>query len=260
MPRLTLFAKGNSDLTESLFLCPDATAPWNGLNEALRSERPAWRVRLQHETLTRSDALLAATGTVPPDVVPLDLGWPYDAASQFSAGFFDAEADVYLLSIQPDVTTTLLRHRRSGAVFFPGSARNRSPASRDWLRSECEPVPALSPDEALEHWLAIVGRLRRKTRAPILFYNLSSVVPGEQVESYRGLADSLSTRIKRFNLALIALSERSDAIVVDVDRLVAHGGADRLKLDSVRLTCEGNRLVAQEVLRILEAYDCFSIA
>ena len=37
-----------------------------------------------------------------------------------------------------------------------------------------------------------------------------------------------------------------------VDRVVARAGADRLKLDSVRLNAEGSRLVAWEVLRVLE--------
>jgi hypothetical protein len=44
---------------------------------------------------------------------------------------------------------------------------------------------------------------------------------------------------------------------VDVDRIVACAGADRLKVDLLHLTAEGWRLVAEEVARILDERGCF---
>ena len=56
---------------------------------------------------------------------------------------------------------------------------------------------------------------------------------------------------------MIELSERIGISIVDVDAVVARGGADRLKFDPTHLTAEGNRLVAEEVVRILEDLGCF---
>jgi hypothetical protein len=66
--------------------------------------------------------------------------------------------------------------------------------------------------------------------------------------------ESLSTRIRRFNLALVELSRETGVSIVDVDRIVACGGAEALKLDATHLTAEGCRAVAEEVLRILRDY------
>jgi hypothetical protein len=42
--------------------------------------------------------------------------------------------------------------------------------------------------------------------------------------------------------------------------IVARGGADRLKIDALHLTAEGCRLVAEEVLRILEDFGLLTVA
>jgi hypothetical protein len=63
--------------------------------------------------------------------------------------------------------------------------------------------------------------------------------------------------VRRFNLGLAELATRLDFSIVDVDRIVACAGADRLKVDLVHLTAEGLRLVTEEVVRILEERGCF---
>ncbi|HEY5410217.1 MAG TPA: hypothetical protein VIJ94_05760, partial [Caulobacteraceae bacterium] len=69
--------------------------------------------------------------------------------------------------------------------------------------------------------------------------------------------DSLAVRIRRFNLMLMDLSRQTGVSIVDVDSIVAKAGADRVKLDFNHLTGEGNRLVAEEVVRVLEDYGLF---
>jgi hypothetical protein len=110
----------------------------------------------------------------------------------------------------------------------------------------------ISVEAALANFEAIVRRLRARGDAPVLIYNLSSVAPGERVHDYRGLEDLASTRIKRLNLGLIELSQRTGISVIDVDAIVARGGADRLKIDTTHLTAEACRLVAEEVVRVLD--------
>ena len=252
MPRLTMFAKGNSDIADSLFACEDPSGRWGGINEALRARKSGWRVVMRHETFIRSDALLQADGEIPAALSHLPLAWPYDAASQFSPALFDGSADAYVLSIQPDVTMKLARHKATGRVFYPGAPLTTPPEVRAWLKAECEVAPLLSPEDSVSNLRGVIARLRLRSEAPVLILNLSTVLPGDVASTYRGIEGALSTRIKRFNLAVVALSEQTGAIVVDVDRVVARAGADRLKLDSVRLNAEGSRLVAWEVLRVLE--------
>lgn len=252
MPRLTVFAKGNSDVADSLFACEDASARWDGLNEALRDRRSPWRVRTRHETFTRSDALLQAPGDVPQALRAITFAWPYGAASQFGTAFFDEPVDAYVLSIQPDVTTKLARHRATGCLFYPGPPSEMSSELRVWLRAECDVSPLLTPEQSCANLNAIVERVRARSQAPILIYNLSSVTPGDRVARYRGFDETLKTRILRFNLALVALSTETGVFIVDVDRIAACAGADRVKLDHVRVNVEGSRLVGAEVVRLLQ--------
>jgi lysophospholipase L1-like esterase len=97
---------------------------------------------------------------------------------------------------------------------------------------------------------AIIGRIRQSSEAPILVYNVSSIVPGETVHCLQGLGEIYSTRCRRFNLGLAELSEETGISVVDVDSIVARAGADKLKIDAMHLTADGYRLVAEEVVRI----------
>lgn len=253
MRRVNLFLKGNLDVRDSLHsLRLNGEVRWNGVNEVLRARFPDTAIRLQHETWTRSDALLASDGTPPADLAErgLSLG-AYPARAQFSHAVFDARADAIILSIQPDIATNLLRHREQGYLLHPADMAECTPADLAWLRSSFEPVRPLDPARSMENFRSIVERLRSRSDAPILVYNVSSVVPGDRVHCHAGLGDMLSTRIRQFNLGLIALSQETGISVVDVDAIVARHGADRLKVDALHLNAEGCRLVAEEVVSIL---------
>ena len=90
-----------------------------------------------------------------------------------------------------------------------------------------------------------------RTEAPILVYNVSSIVPGETVHCLQGLGEIYSTRCRRFNLGLAELSEQTGISIIDVDSIVGRAGADKVKLDAMHLTADGYRLVAEEVVRVL---------
>lgn len=253
MRRVNLFLKGNLDLRDSLHsLRLNGTVRWNGVNEIVRERFPDTVIRLRHETWTRSDALLASDGETPADLTErrLTLG-AYPAQAQFSQAVFDAQADATVLSIQPDIATNLLRHREQGYLLYPGDLGECAPDDLAWLRSNFEGVRPLDADRSMANFRTIVERLRRRSEAPILVYNVSSVVPGDRVHCHSGLDDMLSTRIRRFNLGLIELSQETGISVVDVDAIVARHGADRLKLDTLHLNANGCRLVAEEVVSIL---------
>lgn len=103
----------------------------------------------------------------------------------------------------------------------------------------------------------VVERLWQDRDVPVLIYNMSSVIPGDRVHCYMGLDETYSTRIRRYNLALIELSQELGFSIVDVDNVLARHGAGGLKLDVMHLQPEGYRLIAQEVVRILDDLGVF---
>jgi hypothetical protein len=262
LKRLTIFAKGNLDVRDTLHaLRLNGDIVWNGVNDALRERGAGVTARVQHQTWTRSDALLAATGSVPEALAarPLDLG-SHPAAVQFSTALFDTQADVIVLSIQPDLYFPLLRSRQDGFLIFPDDWTGWPAADQDWLRANFVLEPLLDAERSMRNLEQIIARIRERSRAPILIYNVSSVVPGESLHLYDAGEEALSTRIRRFNLALVGLAQRTGISVVDVDRIVAERGAQQCKLDATHLTPEGCRAVAQEVVRILEDHGLLTQA
>lgn len=252
--RLTFFVKGNVDVRDSLQVCRIGGAvAWNGINEILSRRQVRCLARVKHETWTRSDALLECCGVAPAAFTGRDLPLgAYSISSQFSNAIFSTTADVIVLSIQPDVTMNLLRHRRDGFLFYPSDVETWSADDRTWLRSDYETTGLLSVDAAMKNFAAMVAKIRQHSLAPILIYNLSPIIPGEQIHCYSGLGETFSNRIRRFNLALAELSEESGISIIDVDAIVARHGADALKLDPVHLSPTGYRLLAEEVVRVLD--------
>jgi hypothetical protein len=252
--RLTLFVKGNVDVRDSLHFCRiGGELAWNGINEVLREHRVRSLVRIKHETWTRSDALLECAGTVPEAFAGRDLPLgPYSLASQFSNAIFTAPCDAVILSIQPDVTMSLMRHRRDGFLFYPIGAEAWPAGDRAWLQSNYETSGLLGVDAAMNNLAAIVAKIREHSEVPVLIYNLSPIIPGDQIHCYAGLGETFASRIRKFNLALEELSENSGISIIDVDTVVARHGADSLKLDAVHLKPQGYSLVAREVVRVLD--------
>jgi hypothetical protein len=252
--RLTMFAKGNVDLHDSLHSCVIAgELHWNGINDVVRKRHPGTLIRLKHETWTRSDALLQADGVMPAELVErsLSLG-SYPLESQFSQALVETAADIVVLSIMPDAATCLLKHRRSGFLFYPGDTSDWTTEDRKWLKAEFESSPLLTVGQSIANIERIIESIRSHSDAAILVYNLSPIVPGQIVHCLQGLDETFATRIRRFNLALADLSERTGISIIDVDEILARAGADRLKIDPMHLRPEGYRLIAEEVVRVLE--------
>ncbi len=181
---------------------------WNGVNEVVRERFPGATVRVRHELSTRSDMLLASDGSVPQPLAawnpPLE---PYLPPVQFSRALFETKADAYVLSMQPDVMTATVRHRHDGFKFYPANLEKWPATDRRKLREEYDEAAVLDVATSMQGLARIVELLRERTEAPILIYNLSSVILGDSVHSHAGMEDALSTRIRRFNLGLVELSQ-----------------------------------------------------
>jgi len=259
LKRLTLFAKGNLDLRDTLHaLRIGREVVWNGIGEVVRARRPGWSVRVRHETLTRPDALLAATGVVPPELAErnLDLG-AYPAESQFSTAFFEADCDAVVLSIQPSVKMSLWRRRGAGWLFMPESWSLWSKTDQTWLRENFDDLGPAGVEQAMRDLAEVVARRRETSAAPILIYNLCAAMPGEHLHVHAGMEDILSTRVRRFNLGLVELSQATGISVIDVDAVLSRAGADRLRYDPMHLNTEGCRLMTEEVADVLEDLGLF---
>jgi len=253
--RLTIFAKGNADVRDSLLaLIEDGVARWNGINVALATRQPGWRARVIHEVSARSDVLASADGAVPAGSATFasSLG-AFAAERQCSPRLYAGEADVVVLSIQADVMNRLAVHRGDGRALYPHDLDNWPTEHRARFVRDYADAPPLDSDAAMQALARVVARLHEAGDPAILIYNMSPIVPWERIHCYAGVPETLAIRIRRFNLALVELSRLTGVSIVDVDAVVARGGADRLKLDAVSLTAEGCRLVAEEVVRILVA-------
>ncbi len=262
MRRLTIFAKGNLDVRDTLHsLRVGGQVQWNGINEIVRTRFPGTVVRVRHETSTRSDALLAAGGRIPEALAErgLSLG-AHPLVAQFSDAVFTTDADAIVLSVQSEVAFTLARHRRDGYLFHPDHWRAWPDADRRWLRDEFTVEDLLDVATSMRNLEQVVTRLRQHSPAPVVMYNLSSVVPGDTVHCHSGIENGLSTRIRRFNLGVIELSQRTGISVIDVDAVIARAGATETKLDAMHLKALGCRLVAEETVRVLEDLGCFAPA
>lgn len=253
MRRLNVFAKGNVDVHDSLvYSRVNDKIEWNGLNVPLAERHPEWVVRARHEGCHRWDRAGIPAVPIPPDLSArkMNLG-TMTLQSQFSSAFFAQPADIVALSIQGDVTNVLRRHRRDGYTFADTGLVSAD--DQRWFTEECEYLPRCTPRESMVSLVTILDAIRATSKATVLVYNMSPFAPGEKIDSYRGLEDVLSLRIRAYNLALFELAnERHDFTIVDVDQIVARAGADRLKLDFMHYHREGYRLIATEVMRILE--------
>ena len=256
MRRLNIFAKGNVDVHDSLHSCRiGGEVLWNGINDIAR--RHGATVRLRHETWTRSDAILQASGTIPSELTnrALQLG-SYPLQSQFSSALFENDtADAFVFSILGETATGLVRHKQAGFLFYPADSDRWAAADRDWLRNDFTRLDLLDVDTSIRNLRAIIDGIRERSEAPILVYNVSPIVPGETVHCLQGLGEIYATKCRRFNLGLAELSEGLGISIVDVDSILARSGADRLKIDAMHLTPEGYQLVAEEVVRILVDLD-----
>jgi hypothetical protein len=260
---IQVFAKGNVDVRDSLLWSRvNGVLEWNGINEVLRAQHPGIVARIKHETCTRLDLipLPGETPLEPPAEVARRLpSGAHPIECQHRTALFDRPADVVVLSLQSAATNALVRHRRDGWLLLPDEIESWDAESRAYLERECEYAGLADIGVTLQRLERLILSINEKLGAHVLVYNLSPVTPGERTHCWVGAEDSIGLRVQRFNLGLTELSARLGFSVVDVDRLVACAGADRLKIDLLHLNAEGWRLIAEEVVRILDEIGCLDV-
>lgn len=258
---LRIFARGNVDVRDSLLWSRvGGELQWNGINEILRVRHPGVLAKVKHETCARLDLLPLPGETLPmpPEDVARRLpAGAHPIALQHRTALYEAPSDVVVLSLQSAITNGLVRHRHDGWLLLPDELETWDADSRAFLERECVNAGLAPLDHVMNRLEKLIAAIEERLGAHVLVYNLSPYLPGERNHCWVGAEEALSLRTRRFNLALVGLSARLGFSIVDVDRLVAGAGADQLKVDLFHLTAEGWRLVAEEVVRILEERGVF---
>jgi hypothetical protein len=219
--------------------------------------------------------LLQSHGGVPEDFVEevqarFDLAPGYFASTLFEPmftprGFARNGAfpkSVIVLSILPDLSRTIYRHRERGYLLDPGTAwlNNRlAGALADlsfvgWFRAHFEQAGRISEEDFRSNYRRLIPLLKRETGAHVLVLNTLEIEPLDPTHDYslRNLASA--SRRRRFNIALVELSHELGFQVVDVDRILKEQGVDR-QVDFSHFPVERMRAVAAEARRILRDLD-----
>jgi len=254
MKRINLFAKGNVDVHDSLIYSRvNGRILWNGLNTLLAERHPSHLARIRHEPCARWDLLGTEGNPVPRELEERNLALgSFTLDTQYRSRLHEQRHDVVVLSIQSDVMNPIFRHSRDGYAFLPAGISAWTAEDDRWLHEDFSPLGLSTPGASMRRLASVLEDVRRSSDPSVLVFNMSSAIPGESIVSHRGLEDALSTRIRAFNLALIDVAPRLDISIIDVDHVIARAGADRCKVDALHYTPEGYRLIAGEVMRVLE--------
>lgn len=219
----------------------------------------------------RSDLLLQTHAGVPEtfadqirEQVPFARGYfdptlfePQFNVSGLPGGPTRFPKSVVVMSVLPDLTRTVYRHRESGYLVDPGwawltslSAALENPTFVKWFNETFESIGRISVDEYAQNLRRLVPLIRRETEAHVLVFNSLEIEPFDPTYDY-SLRNLLSaSRRRRFNIALAELSSEVGFHVVDVDRVLKEQGVEH-QVDFSHFPVERMHAVANEALRIL---------
>ena len=224
---------------------------------------------------SRSDLLLQTYAGVPEEFaeeVNMKLGLPrtHFQPTLFEPRFTvkDLPGDratfpktVVVLSVLPDLSRTIYRHRETGYLVDPGAAwlNNMKAALQDlsfvrWFSEHFERVGHISVEGFAENYRRLIPLIQQETRASVLVFNSLEIEPFDNTYDYSDRNVERATRRRRFNIALNELSRELGFHIVDVDRVLKTQGVDR-QVDFSHFPVERMRAVAEDALRTLRELD-----
>lgn len=198
------------------------------------------------------------------DVLLQELNATRASGGRFALGLespanpVDLSADIIVLSIQPDVTHDSIVVNRDGNLVDV-SELQVSPWSQSQpvaLSEWGEPI-ALDVQRSRDALGAIVSALKDRTNAYLIAFNGSTLDPVDFTYRYQEIGDTIPTRIRRLNLALLDLSVQEGLSILDVDRLVAELGGSENVEGPFDYSSAVNHVICKEFLRIIEDIGFF---
>jgi len=164
---------------------------------------------------------------------------------------------VVVLSVLPDLSRTVYRHREAGYLVDPGAAwlNNMQAALQDlsfvrWFSEQFERVGRVSVEGFAQNYRRLIPLIQQETRASVLVFNSLEIEPFDHTHDYSDRNMEFATRRRRFNIALNELSRELGFHVVDVDRVLKTQSVER-QVDFSHFPVERMRAVAEDALRTL---------
>lgn len=219
----------------------------------------------------RSDLLLQAYAGVPEEFAleintNLGLARTYFQTTLFEPRFTvqglpgdrtSFPKSVVVLSVLPDLSRQIYRHREAGYLVDPGAAwlDNVKAALQDlsfvrWFNDHFERVGRISVEGFAQNYRRLIPLIKQETGASVLVFNSLEIEPFDDTHEYSIRDLEVPTRRRRFNIALNELSRELGFHIVDVDRVLKTQGVER-QVDFSHFPVERMRAVAEDALRSL---------
>ncbi len=172
------------------------------------------------------------------------------------------DKNVVALSIGPDFTRTLYRHREYGFFVDPGgywlndaidSAIDDMEAVK-WFSKNFKSAGKLTADQFSERFGRLVTEFKARTGAHVLVINLLTVDPADPIHNYRLVKNPDNARRREFSIRLAEISRAHDVDVIDVDRVLKLRGIEE-QVDFAHFSETQFKPIAAEVYRILRARE-----
>jgi hypothetical protein len=143
----------------------------------------------------------------------------------------DGPPRLIIFSLLPAVTLPALWHRDGGALLAPKGLRaGWTPEIAARVATECTQEPPMTPAEATAALEPILQRLQDKGAA-VAVCTAFRHVPARVDEHGHDGAPALREVIRRLNLEVARVSQRTGCFVFDLDRPFAHEGGATLDAD-----------------------------
>lgn len=216
-----------STLTSILLLQGDAEAHLLAdAQPAIESVLPDRQVQLLRAWITRPDWLDAEAPGQPETLRRRGLLEDLDARA-----LLEQPHRLVVISFLPVVAIPALKHRDGGVFLAHQGLRERwSPQEAAHVQAECEPQTALSPHEAARAFEPIIDRLQQRRTAVAIATAFRHVREPLQHQASLG-PPPLRELIRRANLEVARLSQRTGCFVLDLDRPLAQEGGEPLTTD-----------------------------
>jgi hypothetical protein len=171
---------------------------------------------------------------------------------------------VVVLSIAPDFSRVLYRHRLHGFLVDPGGwwlNQDMSKVLADlevakWFGSTFESVGRMNVGDFQRHMGEVVRLLRSEAGARVIVFNTLVMDPASHIHNYQLVKDSEMRRRREFVVALFDLSSQLNFPVVDVDQILKRNGIQH-QVDFAHFSHEQFGPLAQECFEILSDLDVF---
>ncbi len=212
----------------------------------LQTVVPHRKVQLAASWMTRPDLLSPSAPAPPKSLRTRGILPDVDARV-----LLDQPHRLVLISLFPAVAFPVLRHRSGGAFLAHRALRaGWSPEDASAVAAECVEEAPLSPEEAASALEPVIGRLHERGAAVAVCTSFRHVREPLEHRRREG-APSLRELVRRTNLEVARLSQRTGCFVFDVDRPLAQEGGASLGADCFGGTGFAADVAVDELITLL---------